>query len=596
MYKYINSKTTTIKGINAIHSSDRKIISDRQKIVEIVNSQFSSVFAKNDEIFSEDYHCFTNIKIEQNINKIMNLVDIEQILKDLNPNKALGPDKISPFVLKECACELTFPLKELIRRTISEGKLPKIWKRANVTPIFKSGSKLDAANYRPVSLTSIVCKIAETVIVANINDHMKSNSLFTNRQHGFMNNKSCTSNLLEAQDTVSLWLNEGFDVDVIYTDFSKAFDIVSHSKLKTKLEFYGISGPILNWVSDFLYEREQRVVLGEVKSKWSPVTSGIAQGSKLGPLCFNIFINDLPNNLINKSILYADDGKIFCKITPKEIIENTMQKDLNNLSNWCTKWSMRLNPDKCRVIHFKCKKGNESTNREYLYTNTVGEHTKILSSIVERDLGIMVSSDMKWKVQTKNACNKALSCLARIRNAFKYFDSNIVRIIYPTFVRPHIEFAIQVWNPQTKEESNRLEKIQKKALDLATNLKGLNYREKLERLGLTSHKLRRKRGDLIQMYKIVNEIEKVQLLKNLNYSGKGLRGHKLKIHREIDAKHHSRVNFLTNRIATEWNRLPIEVVESSNTNIFKNRLDKYLKSTNYRQSVYGTNTATVEGL
>ena len=289
----------------------------------------------------------------------------------------------------------------------------------------------------------------------------------------FFTCKSCTSNLLEAQDIISTWLNEGYDVDVIYTDFSKAFDIVSHKKLKIKLQLYGITGPVLNRVLDFLNDREQRVVLGNAQSKWSPVTSGIAQGSKLGPLCFNIFINDLPDQLINKSILYADDGKIFCKITPDEILKKTMQKDLNSLSQWCTNWSMNLYPDKCRVIHFKNNRMKLNANREYIYTNLEGMSTKILSSIVERDLGIMISSDMKWKTQTTNACNKALSSLGRIRNAFKYFDSNIVPIIYPTFIMPHLEFAIQVWNPQTTEESNRLGKIQKKALGLATNLKGL---------------------------------------------------------------------------------------------------------------------------
>ena len=158
-------------------------------------------------------------------------------------------------------------MKELIAKTIKLGKLPKIWKRANITPLFKSGCKLNAANYRPVLLTSIVCNTAETVIVDNINNYMKSNNLFTSRQHGFMNRKSCTSNLLEAQDIISTWLNEGYDVDVIYTDFSKAFDIVSHKKLKIKLQLYGITGPVLNWVLDFLNDREQRVVLGDAQSK-----------------------------------------------------------------------------------------------------------------------------------------------------------------------------------------------------------------------------------------------------------------------------------------------------------------------------------------
>ena len=174
-----------------------------------------------------------------------------------------------------------------------------------------------------------------------------------------------------------------------------------------------------------------------------------------------------------------------------------------------------------------------------------------------------------------------------------YSGPRRVKIIYPTFIRPHIEYGVQVWNPQSKAEIDKLEKLQKKAIDLSTKLRGLDYEEKLKILGLTTHKLRRKRGDFIQMYKILNKLERINFLKEIETTdNKNLRGHNLKIHRETNSKHAARMNFITNRIATEWNMLPTEVVEANSVNEFKNKFDKYIKTNKHRQSIYSRNSAT----
>ena len=248
---------------------------------------------------------------------------------------------------------------------------------------------------------------------------------------------------------------------------------------------------------------------------------------------------------------------------------------------------MKLNPDKCRVIHYKANRIQNRDNRTYYICNSDKTKTKILPSVMERDLGVMVTSDSKWKNQTQLAINKARASLGRIRNSFKYFDHNIVKIIYPTFVRPHIEYGVQVWNPQTKIEIKNLEKLQKKSIDLATDLKNLSYEEKLDKLELTTHKLRRKRGDFIQIFKKIKNFEKINFLKNVETINRvNLRGHSLRIHRETDTKHIARTNFITNRIPTEWNSLPAQVVESDSVNEFKNKFDKYIKTNKHRQSIY----------
>ena len=234
-YKYINSKQNSEMGINTLKNNKEIITTDKDCIVNMLNHQFSSVFTTLERNSSSEISkYYTKNVIEQDLDEILSILDLTILLKDLDQNKAMGNDCVSPKILKDCAIPLYTRIYQLVKKSIQIGQLPDAWKQANVTPIYKGGSKLEPGNYRPVSLTSIPCKITEAFLVENINKHMYQNHLFSNRQHGFMRGRSCTGNLLEAQDAVTTWLNEGYNVDVIYTDFSKAFDRVSHVKLLCK--------------------------------------------------------------------------------------------------------------------------------------------------------------------------------------------------------------------------------------------------------------------------------------------------------------------------------------------------------------------------
>ena len=253
----------------------------------------------------------------------------EKLLK-LHENKAQGPDGIHPMILKQCADILAKPLSPIFKSSYRLGIVPENWKTAIVAPIRKKGSKHEASNYRPISLTSVVCKVMEAIIKDKVVLSLQEGSIITDRQHGFVRGRSCLTNLLEAFESWTRLLDEGYEVDVIYLDYSKAFDSVSHKGLLTKLKFYEISGELYSWIESFLSGRKMRVQVGCVLSDWEDVLSGVPQGSILGPLLFVLFVNDLPDWVSSRILMFADDTKIWSRIS--NLAESAMlQKDLNCL-------------------------------------------------------------------------------------------------------------------------------------------------------------------------------------------------------------------------------------------------------------------------
>ena len=570
-YRYVNSKLTVRPELREIQNENGNMVDREEDICNILGNYFSSVHTERwvGELpdMSEQYESeLRNIIITQE--------NVRERLVKLNVNKSCGPDNIHPFVLQATADASSIPLQIIFSKSISSGECPSDWRSANVTPIHKKGSRTDASNYRPVSLTSQVCKVLETIVRKHILSHLNENNILSDRQHGFREGRSCLTNLLETLETWTDILENHDGIDVAYLDFRKAFDLVSHKHLIYKMSKYGIKDKVLNWVASFLDQRTQKVVIRGTESQPFAVTSGVPQGSVLGPILFLIFINDLPLEVLSHVSLFADDSKLFTKIVSDSNKDQdshngieALQRDLNAVRDWACRWKMEFNVDKCKIMHLG------TTNPKHTYTMG-GTNLAVTSE--ERDLGVLIDDKLSFRNHIKGIVGKANRVLGLIRIGFDCLDKEMFMNLYPVLIRPHLEYCVQVWSPHWVKDIKLVEGVQRRATKLVPELKHLSYEERLKRLGLTTLEERRTRGDLIEMYKIITGKENVNVDKFFRIIAR--RGdpeltHNKKIYKK-GYKTAVRRNFFTQRNIENWNGRGKNVVEAKKTGTFKKRLDK----------------------
>jgi hypothetical protein len=474
-------------------------------------------------------------------------------------------DGISSAVLKNAASSLAYPLSVIFQSSLVSHVVPEGWKQANVVPLFKKGSKAKAGNYRPVSLTSQVCKVFESLLRDAINEHLEKFSLISASQHGFSKGKSCLTNILVFLEDLTRLVDERQCVDIAYLDFAKAFDKVPHGRLVDKLKALGIDGDVALWIQEWLSNRTQRVVLGGQASEWSAVASGVPQGSVLGPILFLVFINDLEDGMLSKVLKFADDTKIYSNVSCANG-QAQLQSDLDRATDWSSKWLMSFNVDKCKMVHAGYNNPQASYSMNGIQLQPVDE---------ERDLGITMHKSLSVSRQCAEAAKKGNRAVGQIKRTISNKSKDIVVPLYKSLVRPHLEYCVQAWSPYFKKDIAVLEKVQRRATRLIPELCDLRYEERLQACGITSLEDRRVRGDLIETFKLIKGLEKIPASRFFSEppSSLGVRGHSCKLFKNR-ARLETRRHFFSNRVVDNWNKLPQSAVDATSINAFKNHLDK----------------------
>jgi hypothetical protein len=351
--KYVKTKTKSKTTVGPLITKEKKLLMGGKEIADELNGFFASVFMKEDTTTIPEAE-------QEEVRRRMEMIriseqDVSKKIKNLRMNAASGPDGISPKLLQDLESSFLTPLALLFNKSVSTGEVPLGWKTANVCPIFKKGTKGDPGNYRPVSLTSVTCRLLESIIKDKITEHLIENGLIRDMQHGFMPGKSWATNLVEFMDTVTRAADEGKAVDIFYLDFAKAFDIVPRQRLLNKMRAKGIHTGIIKWIEAWLTGRTQRVSVQGEQSEECDVESGVPQGTVLGPTLFTIYIDDLEAEIERRKLevlikKFADDTK-GAKIIQKQEDSNKLQEALDCLCEWADKWGMSFNYGKCKIMH-----------------------------------------------------------------------------------------------------------------------------------------------------------------------------------------------------------------------------------------------------
>ena len=550
-YRHVNRRIGHRSNIGAIVDENNDIVADDTGKANVFNKFFSSVGVTDNNIVPQ---CVNVVSCETLDEIVIDELDVLRAINKLKCKLTCGPDNLPPVLFKRLKHCLSKPLALIFNQLLSVGVVPSEWKQAIIVPVFKKGAAGMVSNYRPISLTCVLSKIMERIISNKIMEFLISHKALHAAQHGFVNGRSTCTNLLESMNDWTIYLQARDQTAIIYIDFSKAFDTVSHNKLFSRLQAYGLGGTILLWLQSFFSGRTHRTRVGQFLSDIADLVSGVIQGSVIGPLMFLIFIDELIRILEKHGIkvkLYADDVKLYLRIV-NDVDVVKLQAALDELISWADTWQLSVSIDKCCVLNV----GKTAFDTRFCIK---GQVLPIVTSC--RDLGVIMSDDLSPSAHIGSVVAKAHQRANAILRSFVSRDISLLIRAYLVYVRPIVEYNSVIWSPYLKQDIEAIERVQRRFTKRLPGFNQLSYSERLSHLQLPTLELRRLHCDLTWCYKILFGYVDMQADKFFELSPcLQTRGHHYKLFKKY-SDIRVRSAFFSERVVNVWNSLPPNTVD-----------------------------------
>ena len=453
-----------------------KIINDDQEIANAFNDFFINIGPTLSEAITEpvnkSYTDFLKEKIQSKFHfETVDSNQVSTIISKLKSKSSSGHDGISAFLLKDINLIATPTITLIINQSLSTGIFPDKLKIAKVVPVFKKENPHMTGNYRPISLLPVISKVFEKIVFSQLYKYFNDNNLLYNSQYGFRKGHSCEYAAMEITDKIFKYLDNKKLPLAIYLDFSKAFDTINHKILLHKLKYYGVSGEPLKWFENYLTNRKQYVQYKNKTSSEQIITTGVPQGSILGPLLFIIYINDIAKITKNfKFTIYADDTTLIeplCTFThPSSGNKHKLSKEINaeleKIVEWLALNKLSLNAKKTKFMIFHHKqKSIENIVPKLMINNVVIERVKVFNF-----LGVTIDEHVTWKPHAQKVAAKIACTIGTMKQLKHFLPANIMKTLYNSLILPHISYGIILWGKELKR-INKLQKWAIRTIDVA---------------------------------------------------------------------------------------------------------------------------------
>ena len=368
-------------------------------------------------------------------------------------SKSPGLDDIDVRLLKTAAPIICKSLSFICNLSLATSVFPSEWKKAKVVPIFKAGNKCSVENYRPISILSIISKIIERAVHDQIYSFMVDNDFLSSSQSGFRSQFSTATTLIDVQDYILNNMDRGNVTGAIFLDLEKAFDTVDHSLLIKKLKKYGIRGNELNWFKSYLDNRMQSVKVGSSISDLKHIDIGIPQGSILGPLLFIIFVNDLPDNVNCKTVMYADDTSLLVSSPDPISLQNSLNDNMCNIAKWFKANKLTLNLTKTKFMLF----GSTNNLNKFCNISLLFDGVSIEKVDHFKYLGVIFDSNLTWSHHIEFISSNVSKRCGLIRRVKYHLPDCIIKKLAESLVMPHFDYCCHTWSNCSLHLSNRLQ-------------------------------------------------------------------------------------------------------------------------------------------